>query len=157
MAEFSEIQQVSTMADADTFVITVGAKSRQLSKSDLESSLSVSGTFADVIDSLAADYALVPQSTSPITQVLMNADNGASGQVTIPNSTNFVLGAMYVVTNQGASTDLDIVLGTGVTCGLIASGSDYIPSKTAGDASYVTFVNVGPNDWVCYGDVDSPA
>ena len=153
MAEFSEIQQVSTMAADNTFIITVGAKSRQISFTDMEALLSTSGTFANVIDSLASDYTLVVQSTYPETQVLMNATNGASGEITIPVGA-FTIGSRFVVSNASTDTDLGIVAASGVTVANVTSESfvEQVLSADLGNNS-ATFVNVALNSWVAYGDI----
>jgi len=153
MGYLPDVNVVDTLSDNDYIVANEGNKTVQISKANLLADVG-GGAFADVIDATAADYTLVAQDSYPTTQVLMNADNGSIGQVTIPLG-DFTVGAIYVVTNQGVSDNLLIALADGVTCNLIESGVDFIPSQDLSGNTYGTFVNVGTNSWIAYGDIES--
>jgi hypothetical protein len=114
MPEFSEIQQVSTMADADTFVITVGAKSRQLSKSDLESGLTV--TSQQVLDGIVNDNTTARTAVSSDVFKWVRMNNASAITVTINAAASqgwSVLDVVYF--RQVAAGAITLAAGSGVT------------------------------------------
>ena len=107
------------------------------------------GSLANVIDATAGDYTLVPDSDNPVTVITMNADTGA---LTIPSG-SFTVGSIYTVTNESLSDDMDIVVDLGVTVGNVTASSQISLSDEDSGTSFASFVNIGTNSWIVYGDV----
>jgi len=150
MPEFSDIQQVSTMAASDTFVITQGAKSRQISNADALAGLGV--VFANTLVATSS-YTLVAQSTAPITMIVVDGFD-----VTIPNDTSFTQGSIYIAVNTDTGDEPTINLATGVTATNISDGVTTISSPSTDDgSSYGVFINVGQNEWQAFGDFSGAA
>lgn len=157
MTYLSDVNVEQAIENGDFVVINRGKRTIQMSYADFIASINTGGSFADVIDSLNSDYTLVVQSTFPDTQILMNADNGDSQEITVPQGA-FTIGANYTVSNASTSVALNIIESSGVTITNVTSSTQIIASAAADQGvSFATFVNTGLNTWIVYGDITGAA
>lgn len=151
MTTLSELPQVTSMADSDTFVINVGGKQRTLPKS----SLSIESSNGYSIEQVTAtsNYTLASSTANEVWVFI----DGNSYDLTLPNDSSIATGTKYIVFNTATSA-ITINIASGATCTNISDGTSNVISNATNEGyARGEFYKTGASTWVAAGDIGLPA